>query len=163
VGWLPPTSSGCPGPHTLPWAPPGMGYPQLSGQPVPHTYKSNVLFQMPFLPIFQASAENKRRSLVPAIALLSSHSAPSGKAASQCHVKPSPATEGLFSPAYSNVFITSSHHKTQSPPSLLHTRALTLRLDVITLGIRLPSAVQNTSELIELTIALDGDEAINRL
>ena len=26
VGWLPPTSSGCPGPHpTRPWAPPGMG------------------------------------------------------------------------------------------------------------------------------------------
>lgn len=44
-----------------------------------------------------------------------------------------------------------------------HTRALTLHLDVITLGIRLPSAIQNTSELIELTIALDGDEAINRL
>lgn len=30
VGWLPPTKSGCPGPHPpWPWAPPGMG---LSGQ-----------------------------------------------------------------------------------------------------------------------------------
>lgn len=47
------------------------------------------------------------------------------------------------------------------PPA--HTHALTLHLDVITSGIRLPSAIQNTSELIELTIALDGDEAINRL
>ena len=33
VGWLPPTSSGCPGPHPAqPWAPPGMGHPQLYGQ-----------------------------------------------------------------------------------------------------------------------------------
>ena len=33
MGWLPPTSSGCPGPHPAwPWAPPGMGHAQLSGQ-----------------------------------------------------------------------------------------------------------------------------------
>lgn len=44
-----------------------------------------------------------------------------------------------------------------------HAGALTLHLDVITLGMRLPSVIPNTSELIELTIALDGDEAINRL
>lgn len=44
-----------------------------------------------------------------------------------------------------------------------HAGALTLHLGVITLGMRLPSIIPNTSELIELTIALDGDEAINRL
>ena len=32
MGWLPPTSSGCPGLHPAwPWAPPGMGHPQLYG------------------------------------------------------------------------------------------------------------------------------------
>ena len=43
VGWLPPTSSGCPGPHpTWPWAPPGMGHPQplWAAVPVPHHYPS---------------------------------------------------------------------------------------------------------------------------
>jgi len=33
IGWLPPRSSACPGPHPAwPWAPPGMGHPQFSGQ-----------------------------------------------------------------------------------------------------------------------------------
>ena len=35
LGWLPSTRSGRPGPQPWPWAPPGMGHPQLSGQPVP--------------------------------------------------------------------------------------------------------------------------------
>lgn len=61
------------------------------------------------------------------------------------------------------------HHYTGKhgsvPPAHTHTHAgaLTLHLDVITLGMRLPSVIPSTSELIELTIALDGDEAINRL
>jgi len=55
--------------------------------------------------------------------------------------------------------IPSKNHDLSPRPA----RALTLRLDVITSGIRLPSAAQNTPELIELTKALDGDEAINRL
>ena len=33
MGWLPPTSSGCPGPQPWPWAPPGMGHPHFSGHP----------------------------------------------------------------------------------------------------------------------------------
>lgn len=44
-----------------------------------------------------------------------------------------------------------------------HTGTLPLHLGVITSGMCLPSLIPNTSELIELTIALDGDEAINRL
>jgi len=33
MGWLPPTSSGCPGPHpTWPWVPLGMGIHSFSGQ-----------------------------------------------------------------------------------------------------------------------------------
>jgi len=33
VGWVPQTSSGCPGPHPVcPWVPPGMEHPQLCGQ-----------------------------------------------------------------------------------------------------------------------------------
>ena len=37
AGGLPPTSSGCPGPHpTWPWAPPGMGHHSFSGQLCQH-------------------------------------------------------------------------------------------------------------------------------
>jgi len=36
---VPPSSSGCPGPHpTWPWVPPGMGHPQLLWAAVPEPY-----------------------------------------------------------------------------------------------------------------------------
>ena len=34
LGWLPPTSSGYTEPLLWPWAPPGMGHPQLSEQSI---------------------------------------------------------------------------------------------------------------------------------
>lgn len=36
VGWLLHTSSGSPGPHLWPWAPPGMGDPHRAAVPGPH-------------------------------------------------------------------------------------------------------------------------------
>ena len=39
VGWLSPTSSGCPVPHPAkPWAPPGMGHPEILWAVVPEPH-----------------------------------------------------------------------------------------------------------------------------
>jgi len=70
---MPPISSGCPGPHSIwPWMAPGMGDPQLSGQPVPlphhpliWTFNLNLpSFSLKPFPLVLSLLEQKVNSLL---------------------------------------------------------------------------------------------------